>query len=155
MGTSSAVPADATLEAMIETGRSIARGANDYQGIGHPLEITHDLAGLYASTADEVTTAAELAEPDDALRVGPGESDLMDREQYRDVAFVRGFANQFHDLGTDFRVEARRRLVDEKEFRVFTVETDKILSILDNWADSTIDEHNLVFGSLDRLKRSC
>jgi len=60
---STVVPAEATLEAMIETGRRIASNADRYDGIAHPLEITHDLADGYHSAADEVTTAAGLAEP--------------------------------------------------------------------------------------------
>jgi len=57
------VPAEEALTAMIEAGRRIARNAHDYEGLAHPLEVTHDLAGLYRSTADEVTAAAGLAEP--------------------------------------------------------------------------------------------
>ena len=60
---SSQVSAEAALETMIETGRRIALSANDYEGIGHPLEITHDLAGLYQPAADDVTGAADLPEP--------------------------------------------------------------------------------------------
>src|SRR3989339_1141516 len=52
------VSGDATLEAMTELGRRLARAANDYRGMGHPLEITHELAGLYQPTADAVTRAA-------------------------------------------------------------------------------------------------
>ncbi len=60
---SKAVSGEATLDAMVETGRSIAQNANDYEELGHPLEITSDLAGLYTSTANQVTAAAGLAEP--------------------------------------------------------------------------------------------
>jgi len=60
---SSQVPPEASLAAMIDAGRRIALAANDYEGVGHPLEITHDLAGLYQSAADEVTGAAGLAGP--------------------------------------------------------------------------------------------
>ena len=56
------VSADQTLAAMTELGQRLVRQANDYQGLGHPLEITHDLSGSYQSTADEITTAAGLAE---------------------------------------------------------------------------------------------
>ena len=57
------VPGDATLAAMIELGRRVARDANQYRGSGHPLEITHELAATYQGTADEITSAAGLSEP--------------------------------------------------------------------------------------------
>ena len=57
---SDTVSADDTLAAMVELGRRLARDANDYSGMGHPLEITHDLSGSYQSTADEITAAAKI-----------------------------------------------------------------------------------------------
>ena len=57
---SDTVSADDTLAAMVELGRRLARDANDYSGIGHPLEITHDLSGAHQSTADEITAAAKI-----------------------------------------------------------------------------------------------
>jgi len=54
------VSADDTLAAMVELGLRLARDANDYSGVGHPLEITHDLSGSYQSTADEITAAANI-----------------------------------------------------------------------------------------------
>ncbi len=57
------VSGEATLEAMIEFGRRVARQANRHTDTGHPLQITHDLATLYPSAADEITAAAGLAEP--------------------------------------------------------------------------------------------
>jgi L-alanine-DL-glutamate epimerase-like enolase superfamily enzyme len=59
---SQAVPGDSALSAMVDLGHRLARDANDYQGVGHPLEITHDLSGAYQATADEITRAAGLAE---------------------------------------------------------------------------------------------
>jgi len=56
------VAGEATLEAMVELGRRAVHNANQYAGIGHPLEITHDLAGGYQAAADEITAAAGLAE---------------------------------------------------------------------------------------------
>jgi L-alanine-DL-glutamate epimerase-like enolase superfamily enzyme len=56
------VSVDAALAAMVDLGQRLAAAANNYQGTGHPLEITHDLARDYAPTADEVTAAAGLAE---------------------------------------------------------------------------------------------
>jgi len=41
------VSGEAALGAMIDLGRRVAREANDYQDVGHPLAITHDLAGVY------------------------------------------------------------------------------------------------------------
>ncbi len=60
---SGALAADRTLAAMIELARRITRAANDYEGVGHPLEITYDLAGLYAPAADEVVRELGLEEP--------------------------------------------------------------------------------------------
>ena len=57
------VPGDAALAAMIQLGRRVARDANLYQGSGHPMEITHDLAAAYQAAADEISGAAGLAEP--------------------------------------------------------------------------------------------
>lgn len=60
---SQTVSADESLAAMIELSHRLVSEAGKYQGVGHPLEITHDLSPLYQSCADEVTTAAGLAEP--------------------------------------------------------------------------------------------
>jgi len=57
------VDGESALQAMIELGRRVAQAANDYSGIAHPLDVTHDLAAGYESTADEITAAAALAEP--------------------------------------------------------------------------------------------
>jgi L-alanine-DL-glutamate epimerase-like enolase superfamily enzyme len=56
------VSADKTLAAMIDLGQRLASAANQYAGVGHPLEITHDLAQSFDAVAEEVTTAAGLAE---------------------------------------------------------------------------------------------
>jgi len=60
---SQVVSVDAALEAMIALGRRLAQAANDYQGAGHPLEITHELSQARQREADEITGAAGLAEP--------------------------------------------------------------------------------------------
>lgn len=60
---SRSVPGDQTLQAMIATGRTLARQANEYREFGHPLEITHDLSRSYASVADDVVRSANLDEP--------------------------------------------------------------------------------------------
>ena len=52
-----------TLAAMLELGRQVCCLANDYEGSGHPLEITHDLAASLQSEAGDVTCAAGIAEP--------------------------------------------------------------------------------------------
>lgn len=57
-----ALSVDSTLGAMTELGQRLARSANGYQGVGHPLEITHDLSQDYQREADAVTAAAGLAE---------------------------------------------------------------------------------------------
>ena len=56
------VDVDASLHAMVEFGHAAARRAGEYQGMGHPLEITHDLAGDYVILAEEVTRSAGLDE---------------------------------------------------------------------------------------------
>ena len=60
---STVLSADQTLAAMVELGRRLADDANDYRGIGHPLEITHELAESYRSAADAVAVEQGLAEP--------------------------------------------------------------------------------------------
>ncbi len=57
------LPTEQTLNAMVEAGRRIARDAGEYRGIGHPLDITHDLTAHHAALAEEVVRAAGLAEP--------------------------------------------------------------------------------------------
>jgi len=59
---SSKLTTEQTLTAMIELGRRIAHQAGQYQGIGHPLEVTHELAQTYQAAADEITAAAGLVE---------------------------------------------------------------------------------------------
>ncbi|HEV3417883.1 MAG TPA: mandelate racemase/muconate lactonizing enzyme family protein, partial [Pirellulales bacterium] len=59
---SQSVAADQTLAAMIALGQELAHSANDYRGVGHPLEITHELAQSQKAMADAATTAAGLAE---------------------------------------------------------------------------------------------
>lgn len=59
---SAVLSTDQTLAGMTEAGRRIARAANDYEGIGHPLEITHDLAGIYSPIAEAVVRDLRLAQ---------------------------------------------------------------------------------------------
>ncbi len=56
------VSGEQTLAAMIALGQKLVERASAYQGMGHPLEITHQLSADYQTAADEVTTAARLAE---------------------------------------------------------------------------------------------
>lgn len=51
-----------TLAAMLALGERLTAAAGRYQGTGHPLEITHDLAHDYAPLAREVTRGLRLAE---------------------------------------------------------------------------------------------
>ena len=60
---SSRVAADQTLAAMVALGEQLARDAGRFQGVGHPLEITHELESHYQAAADAITHAAGLAEP--------------------------------------------------------------------------------------------
>ena len=57
------VPGQSALAAMTELGQRVARHAGQYQGNGHPLEITHDLSTDCQAAADEITSAAGLCEP--------------------------------------------------------------------------------------------
>ena len=54
--------AERTQAAMIELAQQLVREANHCSGVGHPLEITHELAQSQESAADEITRAAGLAE---------------------------------------------------------------------------------------------
>ena len=56
------VSGEQTLAAMIALGQKLVERANAYQAMGHPLEITHQLAADYQTAADEVTSATGLAE---------------------------------------------------------------------------------------------
>ena len=55
--------AEQTLAAMVELGQRLARQAAAYSEFGHPLEITHDLAGQHQAAADAVISAAGVTEP--------------------------------------------------------------------------------------------
>lgn len=57
------VTGESTLEAMIEFGRRAVGEANQYPGVGHPLEITRELSGSHRAAADEITAGASLSEP--------------------------------------------------------------------------------------------
>lgn len=60
---SKVLTAEQTLAAMVALGRRLTGEAGKYQDMGHPLEITHNLATGYQPLADEVAQAAGLAEP--------------------------------------------------------------------------------------------
>jgi L-alanine-DL-glutamate epimerase-like enolase superfamily enzyme len=57
------VSADAALSAMIALGERLVGEAGEWRGMGHPLEITHELAQGHQAAADAVVRAAGLAEP--------------------------------------------------------------------------------------------
>ncbi|MHB8897987.1 MAG: enolase C-terminal domain-like protein [Thermoguttaceae bacterium] len=52
---SSTTSAEQSLKAMTVLGERLAEGANDYDGTGHPLEITDDLSEDYPTEAERVT----------------------------------------------------------------------------------------------------
>ena len=54
---SSTTTPDQSLQAMTALGQRLAKISNDYQGTGHPLDITHDLSADYQTHADDVTQA--------------------------------------------------------------------------------------------------
>ncbi len=85
---------------MIQLGRRIAGEAGSYRGTGHPLEITHELAAHYASLADEITEAEDLAEPMPRLAqlvaASPVEAAIHD-------AYGKALgANSYNLLGAEF-----------------------------------------------------
>ena len=47
---------------MIELGQRLVSEAHQYRGVGHPLEMTHDLSPSFEAVADDVTRVAGLAE---------------------------------------------------------------------------------------------
>ena len=57
------VSVEQTLAAMLGLGERLAARANEYDGQGHPLEITHDLAQSYDRTAAEIIREQGLPEP--------------------------------------------------------------------------------------------
>jgi L-alanine-DL-glutamate epimerase-like enolase superfamily enzyme len=57
------VSGEQAVTAMIDLGRRLASEAAGCRFVGHPLEITHELAKVVPSAADEITRAADLAEP--------------------------------------------------------------------------------------------
>jgi L-alanine-DL-glutamate epimerase-like enolase superfamily enzyme len=57
------VPGDEALQAMVDLGQRLAAEADAYDGTGHPLEITHELAQSQSRIAGEIAAAAALAEP--------------------------------------------------------------------------------------------
>ncbi len=52
-----------TLSAMIEFGQRLIRQASEYRGMGHPLEITHELSSAQRSEAHAVASEHSLPEP--------------------------------------------------------------------------------------------
>ncbi len=59
---SSQVPGEQTFTAMLEFGKRACEVARGYNGQGHPLEITHELATAYAAEATLVEQQLNLAE---------------------------------------------------------------------------------------------
>ncbi len=89
-----------TLNAMIEMSRRTALAAGEYRGIGHPLDITHDLSQSHRSIADEIAHAADLAEPMPRLAqlvsASPTEAAIHD-------AFGKALgANSYNLLGPEY-----------------------------------------------------
>jgi L-alanine-DL-glutamate epimerase-like enolase superfamily enzyme len=89
-----------TLDAMLRLGKRLTELAGNYSGQGHPLEITHDLATLYAPTAQEAVRAAGVSEPMPRLAqlvaVSPIEAAIHD-------AYGKTLgANSYNLLGREF-----------------------------------------------------
>ncbi len=94
------VAADEALAAMVALGRRAAGAAADYGSLGHPLDITRDLACDYQSAADETTDAAGLAESMPSLAqlvaASPTEAAIHD-------AFGKALGRNSYDLlGAEF-----------------------------------------------------
>jgi L-alanine-DL-glutamate epimerase-like enolase superfamily enzyme len=106
------VSAEATLAAMIETGRRLTAAAVGCTTVGHPLEITHDLASTYQPTADTVTASASLAEPMPRLAQLVAASPL--EAAIHDAYGKTLGANSYNLLGPEFvNTDLSRYLTDE------------------------------------------
>lgn len=91
---------DATLAAMVALGERLAAEARDFAETGHPLEITHALAGSYDTLACHVMAEAKLSEPMPRLAqlvaASPLEAAVHD-------AYGKALgANSYNLLGADF-----------------------------------------------------
>ena len=60
---SQVVNTDDSLRAMMELGGRLARLANDFDGSGDPLEVTHELAASYEMVASSVAAELGVGEP--------------------------------------------------------------------------------------------
>ncbi len=59
---SSVLSNEETLEAMVQMGSQVVDGATQHRSPGHPLEITHQLAGTYQAIAEKVVADLGLDE---------------------------------------------------------------------------------------------
>jgi L-alanine-DL-glutamate epimerase-like enolase superfamily enzyme len=89
-----------TLSAMIDFGEQCVAAAGEYAELGHPLEITHELAAGHTRLAEQVTRALGIAEPMPRLAqlvaASPVEAAIHDA-----YGHVLG-ANSYNLLSSDF-----------------------------------------------------
>ncbi len=97
---------DETLTAMKALTERIARITADYQGAGHPIDITHALEPAYLRAAAEVSSERQLAEPIPALCAlvcaSPFDAALHDAYgKFHGVSSYETYGPDFlvHDLG--------------------------------------------------------
>jgi L-alanine-DL-glutamate epimerase-like enolase superfamily enzyme len=60
---SARVSVEQSLAAMVEFAEQAVAAAGEYEAFGHPLEITHELAGEHGKLAEQITRASGIAEP--------------------------------------------------------------------------------------------
>jgi len=59
----SSLPPEKTLDAMVDLGRRTVAAACDFPSMGHPLDLTHELAQAHPAIAADVVHSAGLSEP--------------------------------------------------------------------------------------------
>ena len=119
---SSQVDADATLAAMTRLAQHLVDVANDFNELGHPLEITHALEPAYSTCAQEVTQDLPEGMPQLAQLVSasPLEAAIHDAygKVHRQSAYnVLGEAWANQDLGKYLGDEFTGEYVDDYTLR--------------------------------------
>ncbi len=93
-------PGESTLAAMVDLGQRLVRTANEYADYGHPLDVTHDLAESYSSSAAAATQSLGLSEsmPELAQRVAASPLEAAIHDGYGKTLGL----NSYNVLGPEF-----------------------------------------------------
>lgn len=91
---------DDALKAMILLGERLVQEAGNYHGSGHPLEITHELAGAHARASADVQRELALGEPMPRLAVLVAASPLA--AAIHDAYGKALGANSYNLLGSEY-----------------------------------------------------